>query len=166
MGRRGRPPKVKAVPRVLSESSRESSSSPERYIFQESASQEKPVAIDSAMSIPSGRVGLSWVSILKSPAMKSGIPPPPLPTPSVSSSIHVSNAVLPQNNSSTPTVRKIAKISKGHALDKQPEILPSHTAGSLVPPSANPNAAQQFQDSGQQVDGCAQQIEGSGQQLG
>lgn len=61
---------------------------------------------------------------------------------------------------------KTHQVQQGHALDKQPEILPSHTAGSLVPPSANPNAAQQFQDSGQQVDGCAQQIEGSGQQLG
>ena len=71
------------------------------------------------MSTYIGRVELGWVSVLKSPGMKSGIPPPP-PSPTVpSSSTLVSNAVLHQNVSSMPTVRKIAKISK---LDIEPEI--------------------------------------------
>ena len=51
---------MKAVPRVQSESSRESSSSPERYLFQASASQKEPIVVNSvsAMSTHTGRVGL------------------------------------------------------------------------------------------------------------
>ena len=62
MGRRGRPPKVKAVLRKpsMSCSSRESSS-PDRYEFQSSVGG----APDPASDAPT-RVGLSWVTVLKS----------------------------------------------------------------------------------------------------
>ncbi|CAO2834646.1 unnamed protein product [Amaranthus hypochondriacus] len=80
MGRRGRPPKVKAVPQKTSRSSssREGSSSPERSLFHSSlpSSIRTPVGSASHQST----VGLSWVSVLKASSKQSAQPtvPPPV----------------------------------------------------------------------------------------
>ena len=69
MGRRGRPPKVKAVlwRASVSCSDRESSSSPDRYLFQSSLPHEDvSVASSPSCKAVPGTVGLSWVSVLQS----------------------------------------------------------------------------------------------------
>lgn len=73
MGRRGRPAKVKTVPRKpsVSCSSRESSSSLVRYLYQ--SSRGNAVSSTSVEGTNLTRVGLSWVSILKSTPGQGGL---------------------------------------------------------------------------------------------
>ncbi|CAO2840670.1 unnamed protein product [Amaranthus hypochondriacus] len=125
MGRRGRPAKVQVVlrkPSVNSCSSREPSSSPERYLFQTSDGalmSRKDLKASSSSSRPA--VGLSWVSVLKSSMKSVGVPVPqpmsgsgiPKHTPTVSD-----NMLLTGNTSST---QKIAKIHKNDIVDEVDE---------------------------------------------
>lgn len=60
MGRRGRPPKVKAVPRTPSEASSSVSSSPERHLFVNSVGCEQRVA-----GSPSLRTGMNWAAVVQ-----------------------------------------------------------------------------------------------------
>ena len=121
MGRRGRPPKVKAIPRKLSEScsERESFSSLDIYLFQSSVlSEDLPESSSKQLfSLGPSIVKLNWVQILKGSTLQSGNNTISLPT------VHLVSPNPPpvQNpiDSCTPTVRKIAKISK---LDVEPEI--------------------------------------------
>ncbi|CAO2827614.1 unnamed protein product [Amaranthus hypochondriacus] len=83
MGRRGRPPKVKAVPRKTcrSYSSREGSSSPERSLFHSSTPSSSLHNNGGNASIQPA-IGLSWVSVLKS-SMKQQVQPTRSPPVSV-----------------------------------------------------------------------------------
>ncbi|CAO2822817.1 unnamed protein product [Amaranthus hypochondriacus] len=103
MGRRGRPPKTKAVPRrsSVSCSDHDSSLSPERFMFQSSQPGEvNPSAAATSMGAPaSGTAGLSWLSVLKGASTQSGKPsssglsPTLIPTvPLASSLISVNHA--------------------------------------------------------------------------
>lgn len=123
MGRRGRPPKVKELPQraLVSDLDKESSSSPDRFLFQSSRAREDVPTHSSnpTLSPAPGSVGLSWVSVLKGSSSKPGNPPISNDTsPSVVPVIYNRTVPLPQPACS-PTVRQIAKISK---VDIEPEI--------------------------------------------
>ncbi|CAO2817461.1 unnamed protein product [Amaranthus hypochondriacus] len=79
MGRRGRPLKVKAVPRRASGSDldRESSSYPDRYLFQSTRAPEDVAAhsLNLVLSPAPNSLGLNWVSVLKGSSSKPGNPP-------------------------------------------------------------------------------------------
>lgn len=63
MGRRGRPTKVKAMPRKrsMSSSSRESSSSPDRYLYQSNHKRVSDIPMSASGGGNSNRVSLNWV---------------------------------------------------------------------------------------------------------
>ncbi|CAO2814174.1 unnamed protein product [Amaranthus hypochondriacus] len=83
MGKRSRPAKVVAVPRkpsVNSVSSRELSSSPERFLFQANDGAKSQEAPSIQASSSQSAVGLSWVTVLKSTVKHVPVPDtPPCP---------------------------------------------------------------------------------------
>ncbi|CAO2822565.1 unnamed protein product [Amaranthus hypochondriacus] len=123
MGRRGRPPKVQVVPRKpVSCSSRESSSSPDRYVFHSSKDVAAVSTPDTSIfgDVAANRVGLSWVSILKRPTPPSpgGGPPPVSISGEVQSIPPVTIPLKPQSPSCPKSSRQIACISKDDVVNE------------------------------------------------
>ncbi|CAO2841277.1 unnamed protein product [Amaranthus hypochondriacus] len=122
MGRRGRPTKVKAVPRKRDDGGsdpEDSSSSPDRYLFHSSKPTKSVlIAGSSAKSTAENpsTVGLSWISVWK------GQSPTKCPAPSVEHIPNTSHSVpkvQPSNAPSPPGARRIAKVSR---IDVEPEV--------------------------------------------
>ncbi|CAO2822736.1 unnamed protein product [Amaranthus hypochondriacus] len=151
MGRRGRPPKVKAVSRAPSEvRSSSSSSSPKRYLFHDSASHEKAVAhtVESSTSAP--KLGLSWAFVLKGSSSQIGISSNPPIVPVVSDCrVGLPKASKPHLEVDEHGFRPLKKTYRPKAqaipaVDKEPGIeQPS--------PIRFPAKAQQLIISGQQT---------------
>ncbi|CAO2836553.1 unnamed protein product [Amaranthus hypochondriacus] len=124
MGRRGRPPKVQVgarKPVSPSGSSREPSSSPERYLFYASAgasgSHIGSKGLDASSSTPA--VGLSWVSVLKASAKSPGAAGSSIPLATAAGQqVPPVSAAAPISGNPPSSSRKIAK--KRVVEDHQP----------------------------------------------
>ncbi|CAO2824931.1 unnamed protein product [Amaranthus hypochondriacus] len=126
MGKMGRPAKVQAVPRKpVSCSSRGSSSSPERHLFQTGNGSSGGAAASAGhpQGSMSNRVGLSWVSVLKGNPASSGLPQGGAPTTADSCSGEVTAPLVNCSVPLSPIVdarasRTIARISKSDIVDE------------------------------------------------